>query len=69
MHVRSYITGSQTYDGSFGLVESQEAHAGSTFCAIASLALMPAGGLGRIRRMDDLVQWCLARQVGGFQGE
>ena len=61
-----YIARSQTYDGSFGLVQAQEAHGGSTFCAVASLKLM--GKLDRIPRRNDLVDWCIARQVGGFQG-
>lgn len=44
----------------------QEAHGGSTYCAVASLALMRK--LDRIRYKHRLVQWCMDRQGQGFQG-
>ena len=39
---------------------------GSTYCAIAALTLM--GKLDLLPRKDDLVHWCVSRQISGFQG-
>lgn len=64
----SYILSCITYEGGFALAPGAEAHGGSTYCAIASLALMD-----RLTELDDsslntLISWCLHRQVGGFNG-
>lgn len=45
----------------------QEAHGGSTFCGTAALSLMGKLDEGIVNR-DELVKWCLFRQLGGFQG-
>jgi geranylgeranyl transferase type-1 subunit beta len=72
-----YIKSCRSYDGSIGLLPAQEGHGGSTFCAVASLALM-----GRLSILDDqdggqcwrrqLIRWCVNRQQlqldGGMQG-
>ena len=39
---------------------------GSLYTALAALALM--GALEELPNRDGIVQWCAARQVGGFQG-
>ena len=44
---RAFILGSRTYEGAFAQGPGLEAHAGSTFCAIASLKMMV--GIGRNR--------------------
>eukprot|EP01105_Mastigella_eilhardi_P020118 TRINITY_DN4774_c0_g1_i1.p1 TRINITY_DN4774_c0_g1~~TRINITY_DN4774_c0_g1_i1.p1 ORF type:complete len:354 (-),score=72.53 TRINITY_DN4774_c0_g1_i1:70-1131(-) len=62
----NFIISTQTYDGAFGQRPHQESHGGSTYCALASLALL--GELHRIPRMDDLVAWLVDRQLSGFQG-
>ncbi|KAH3757593.1 protein geranylgeranyltransferase type I beta subunit [Pelomyxa schiedti] len=62
----SFILATQTYDGGFGQQPGQESHGGSTYCAVASLALM--GELQRLPRRSELLQWLLDRQVSGFQG-
>lgn len=66
-----FIASCATFDGAFSLVVGQEAHGGSTFCAVAALTLL--GELDRVLpegsgARDDLIRWCLQRQVGGFQG-
>ncbi|KAI8907466.1 terpenoid cyclases/protein prenyltransferase alpha-alpha toroid [Powellomyces hirtus] len=61
-----YIVDSQTYEAAFGQAPGQEAHGGSTYCAIASLHLM--GRLGELKSRDALVYWLLTRQEGGFNG-
>lgn len=63
----AYIHSCQSFEGPFGLRPGQEAHSGSTYCALASLALM--GKLDtELRHRDDIVHWLTARQVAGFQG-
>eukprot|EP01119_Soliformovum_irregulare_P019623 TRINITY_DN625_c0_g1_i1.p1 TRINITY_DN625_c0_g1~~TRINITY_DN625_c0_g1_i1.p1 ORF type:complete len:337 (+),score=22.79 TRINITY_DN625_c0_g1_i1:3-1013(+) len=61
-----YIISSQSFDGGIGQGPGQESHGGSTYCAVAALFLM--GRLDDLPRKDDLVKWCLDRQVSGFQG-
>lgn len=64
-----YIKDSQNYDCGIGQGPFLESHGGSTFCAVASLALM--------RRLEEafpppdlegLKRWCIMRQQTGFQG-
>ena len=62
----AFILSSQSYDGALGLGPGAESHGGSMYTGLAALALM--GGLRRLPHRDAIVQWCLARQVGGFQG-
>ncbi|KAJ3156721.1 Geranylgeranyl transferase type-1 subunit beta [Geranomyces michiganensis] len=61
-----YILRSQSYEAAFGQGPGQEAHGGSTYCAIASLNLL--GKLHMVPRKDDLVYWLLSRQQDGFNG-
>ncbi|XP_049791198.1 geranylgeranyl transferase type-1 subunit beta [Schistocerca nitens] len=65
----SYILDSMSYDGAIGQGPDLESHGGTTFCAVAALALM--GELDRkispIQR-SRLKKWLLMRQVTGFQG-
>ena len=68
-----YIQSCRTWDGAISLIPGQESHGGSTFCGIASLKLM-----GRLKEVlddddtfswrNDLVQWCVSRQIEGLQG-
>ncbi|OQR80279.1 geranylgeranyl transferase type-1 subunit beta-like [Tropilaelaps mercedesae] len=64
----SFIRDCFTYEGGVACLPGAEAHGGSTFCAVASLALM-----NRLKDIEDkrshLVQWCLFRQESkGFNG-
>jgi len=61
-----YILKSQSYDSAIGQGPCQESHGGSTYCAIASLKLM--NQLHRLPRQNELIQWCVERQISGFQG-
>ena len=65
-----FITSSITYEGAFGQGHNLEAHGGSTYCAIASLALM-----GRLNDetlpkevKDQAIRWCIWRLDEGFHG-
>ncbi|KAL5113020.1 Geranylgeranyl transferase type-1 subunit beta [Taenia crassiceps] len=66
-----FLINSITYEGAFGSLPKLEAHAGLTYCALASLKLMnrlervlPHGSLQR----EKLVNWLVCRQNGGFNG-
>jgi len=61
-----YIVDSQSYDGGIGLRSGSEGHGGSTYCAVASLALMKR--LNRLRDMKGLIRWCVRSQGHGFCG-
>jgi len=61
-----YILQGQSYDYGYGQGVGQESHGGSTYCALASLALL--NKLERVRHRKRLIQWLLERQVSGFQG-
>lgn len=67
-----FVLSCQAYDGAFGQGPLQEGHGGSTYCAVASLALMgqldPHTGALAPERRRALVRWLVARQVAGFQG-
>lgn len=75
-----YIRRCRTWDGGIGLSPGQEGHGGSTFCATASLSLMgkleevleeDLGGGGNGREdtwRNELIRWCVSRQVRGMQG-
>lgn len=67
-----YVRSCVSYDGGIALVPGLESHGGGTYTALAALRLMQLQpehndvlGAAHCAR---LVQWCLARQVGGFQG-
>jgi geranylgeranyl transferase type-1 subunit beta len=61
-----HILQSQSHEGGFGQAPGIEAHAGSTFCAVAALHLMgrPLSGAAKQR----CIAWCAQRQGSGFQG-
>nr|CAH7742850.1 unnamed protein product [Callosobruchus chinensis] len=63
-----FILNSISYDGGIGQGPELESHCGSTFCAVASLAL--SGNLDRLTRaqFDNLRRWLLFRFDGGFNG-
>eukprot|EP01083_Nonionella_stella_P018612 51806_1 len=61
-----YIASCQTYDGAFGMCPGNEGHGGSTFCAVAALALIDR--LDRIPDTGALSRWCLTRQGSGYSG-
>jgi geranylgeranyl transferase type-1 subunit beta len=62
-----YIQSCRAYDGGIALVPGQEGHGGSTFCGLAALVLM--GRTDDIMEWkDQLVHWCVHRQIGGMQG-
>ena len=63
-----YILACQAYDGAFGQGPLQEGHGGSTYCAVASLALMGRLDALAPARRRALVRWLVSRQVSGFQG-
>lgn len=45
----------------------EEGHAGSTFCAVASLSLMGRlEALGKTK--NKLIHWCVMQQEKGFHG-
>ncbi|KAJ3321194.1 Geranylgeranyl transferase type-1 subunit beta [Boothiomyces sp. JEL0866] len=60
-----FIRKSQNYDGAFGCAPDNESHGGSTYCAVAALALM--GKLDTIKH-DKLIFWLINRQDEGFHG-
>lgn len=61
-----YILSSQSYDFAIAQGPGQESHGGSTYCAIAALYLM--GRLDDLPGKEELIQWCIERQLNGFQG-
>jgi len=61
-----YIIRSQSYDYGIAQGPFEESHGGSTFCAIASLALM--GRLDAIPDKNKLLKWLVNRQELGFNG-
>lgn len=78
-----YIARSQNYDGGIGLGPGQESHGGSTYCAVAALALLGLPVLARKGEVADddidpkhrcgvlnrrVVSWCVQRYNQGIQG-
>jgi len=77
-----YIRRCRTWDGGIGLSPGQEGHGGSAFCATASLSLMGKledvlgedlgggghGSDGKDTWRNELIRWCVSRQVRGMQG-
>eukprot|EP01133_Synstelium_polycarpum_P013417 gene13417-15809_t len=61
-----YVMSSVSYERGIGQGPGQEAHGGSTYCGLATLAL-----LGKIDQLEDregLIGWLTARQITGFNG-
>ncbi|CAM9301888.1 unnamed protein product [Scytosiphon promiscuus] len=63
-----YIERCYDFDGGIGLAPGREACAGPTYCAVASLQLLGALDTLPTSRRRGLVEWCVKRQVAGFQG-
>eukprot|EP01032_Pedospumella_encystans_P012288 gene12288-14226_t len=63
-----YIQQCVTYEGGIAVVPDGEATGGSCYCAIAALCLMNRLDALSAETLQDLVQWCEARQVNGYQG-
>ena len=63
-----YIHASFSYDGAFGQGPLEEGHGGSTYCALASLALL--GKMDTLSKIQikKVTQWLIMRQKTGFQG-
>ena len=61
-----FILACQNLDGAFGQLPCLESHGGSTYCALAALALM--GALDRLERKKDLICWLVMKQTTGFCG-
>ncbi len=56
----------QTYTGGFAWNKEGEAHAGITYCVVASLSILKA--TDRILDIEKLVEFLTNRFVGGFNG-
>ena len=65
-----FIRSCRSYDGAISLLPGQEGHGGSTFCAISALTLMGKAEdvLAEDGWRDELIRWCVSRQLGGMQG-
>ncbi|KAG5895316.1 hypothetical protein JTB14_029149 [Gonioctena quinquepunctata] len=63
-----FVLNSISYDGGIGQDPELESHCGSTFCAIAALAL--SNNLNRLRKKQVMAlrRWLLFRFDGGFNG-
>eukprot|EP00455_Lapot_gusevi_P006423 TRINITY_DN1274_c0_g1_i2.p1 TRINITY_DN1274_c0_g1~~TRINITY_DN1274_c0_g1_i2.p1 ORF type:complete len:373 (-),score=74.92 TRINITY_DN1274_c0_g1_i2:15-1079(-) len=61
-----FVANSQSYDGGIGLAPELEGHGGSTYCAVACLAL--ANQLDKLRDRELLIRWLLYRQGSGYTG-
>lgn len=66
----AFIRNCRSYDGAISLLPGQEGHGGSTFCAISALTLMGKAedALAEDGWKDELIRWCVSRQLGGMQG-
>lgn len=69
-----YVKSCTTFDKAFGQRACQEAHGGSTFCAVASLSLMAGADPHAVSKayidQQATIEWCLLRQqpFAAFQG-
>ena len=64
--MRNFLLGSRMLDYGFGMFPGTESHGGSTYCALAALALM--GELHSIQRPDHMLHWLVHRMNFGFNG-
>lgn len=65
----SYIMRSMSYDYGIAQAPELESHGGTTFCAVATLALMDQlDTCFTHKQLDGLRRWGLSRQISGFQG-
>ncbi|KAF1765817.1 hypothetical protein GCK72_005770 [Caenorhabditis remanei] len=66
-----FLKSSLNIDGGIGQAPGDESHGGSTFCAIASLALSNRLWTGEVltrRDIDRLIRWAIQKQEIGFHG-
>ena len=65
-----FISSSISHEGGFGQGPNLEAHGGSTYCAVASLALMGKLDNGSLTpsQIERCIRWCVFRLNEGFQG-
>ncbi|XP_018320681.1 geranylgeranyl transferase type-1 subunit beta [Agrilus planipennis] len=63
-----FILKSISYDNGIGQEPGAEAHGGSTYCAIATLALCKRLNSLSRRQLDGIIRWLVFRQQSGFQG-
>ncbi|CAD6196941.1 unnamed protein product [Caenorhabditis auriculariae] len=67
----SFIRSSRGIDGGIGQGPGDESHGGSTYCAIASLAVANRLWNEKVLKMEDLdrvVKWAMWKQDEGFHG-
>lgn len=65
----NYITRCMSYDYGIAQTPEVESHGGTTFCAVATLALMnQLETCFTNKQLDGLRRWGLSRQISGFQG-
>ncbi|KAJ8884281.1 hypothetical protein PR048_016138 [Dryococelus australis] len=65
----NYILKSLSYDFGFSQRPECESHGGTTYCAVATLALMnQVHYTNEVRNLDGLKRWSMFRHVSGFQG-
>lgn len=60
-----YISKSKNYDGGYGVGPAKESHGGSTYCVVASLALLNRLD---ILTKNSLLHWLISKQNEGFHG-
>uniref|UniRef100_A0A0N5ARL9 Geranylgeranyl transferase type I subunit beta n=1 Tax=Syphacia muris TaxID=451379 RepID=A0A0N5ARL9_9BILA len=69
--ILEYIKRSINYDGGIGEGPGTESHAGSTYCAIASLHMLGSlwdNSVLSHKQIERLKKWCLMKQSEGFHG-
>ncbi|VDK19193.1 unnamed protein product, partial [Anisakis simplex] len=67
----NFIRKSFCYDGGFGQRPLLESHGGSTYCAVACLALsghLWDGSVLNAKQIERLKRWCVLKQNDGFHG-
>jgi len=65
-----FIQRCRTYEGGYGQEPLNEAHGGSTYCALASLHLLPKSHPNPLTafQREQTLRWLLYQQNGGFSG-
>jgi len=63
-----FIHSCRTYEGGYGQRPYLEAQGGTTYCALASLALCPSAPELSANDRSRTLRWLSDRQIGGFQG-
>lgn len=63
-----YVQACHAWDGGLALSPGLESHGGSTFTGLASLIMMDKLSSMPEGFVDSVTQWCIMRQVNGYQG-